>query len=243
MTSQCHSRACETWTISPASPLLRPTVAQAALTWDCVISPMISGERELKRDLGVCELPLSVCAKTKLEQQTHRRDMTKRFFWRSCYAEAEQNAGVRFPSAAPAWNFPHRSTRSHCCHCLPVNGESTPRKNKARAGRCADDATRWGCPSFGGGVALCPLIVRCADSCQEMETASGGVKRLKLLFYVYCRRTGWKRPRFSFVRLSPWKTFEFMAFSSLFLAPREVLRERCDCLRCWNNITSGIMCI
>lgn len=184
---------------------------------------------------------LSVCAKMKLEQQTHRHDMTEVSGIHA--TQSGLNAGVRFPSAATTWNFPHRRIpQSHCCHCLPVNSQSTPRKTKSgRAALMMRHAEVVLALVAGWPFALwLYAVLTAARKWKQQVVEWNGLNSHDIYTICLLMRTGWKRPWF-LCQIEPVKTFggfEFIAFPYCSVPPcfslegkRWVLRDRCGCLR------------
>lgn len=139
MTSQCHSEPARNEQFH--SGLLRPNDCCASSQRDCDFSHDLGGMGELKRDLGVCELP-SHCAQRWSWNNKHTDAIWPKFL---AFATRRSglNAEVGFPSAAPTWNFPYGwIPRSHWFHCLHVNSESTPLENRVR------QCVRWWCDTL-----------------------------------------------------------------------------------------------
>ena len=175
-------RACKKWTIS-----LRPIKAQRLLRklpTGLRFLSWFGRDGRVEKKSGCVWTSLSLCAKMKLEQQTHRRDMTEVSGTSDTQKRTERRGRVSISSADLEFSVrmnPPGHTDSIVCMLT-----ARVLLWKTESGRaCADDSTRWGFHCLGCRVALCPLIVRCADSCQEMETASGWVKQLKLPCHVF----------------------------------------------------------
>lgn len=145
---------------------------------------MIWAGWESWKEIWVCvNFPLTV--RKDEAGTTNTQTRYDRSFWHSQHAEVDWTQRLGFHQQRRLGTFrtdesPGRTDSIVCMLTVRVLLWKTE-----SGSACADDATRWGCPGFGGRVALCPLIVRCADSCQEMETASGWVKWLKLPCHVF----------------------------------------------------------
>lgn len=119
-------RAGNTRTISPR--LIKAGALHKLTTGRLWFLSWFGRDGRVERRSGCARTSLSVRAKMKLGTTNTQTWHEQRFFGVHT-TQSGLNAGVRFPSAT--WNFPHGwIPQSHCCHCLPVNSECTPRKTK-----------------------------------------------------------------------------------------------------------------
>lgn len=211
----------------PQFSLLRPSVAQHH--YGIVISLMIWAGWESWEEIWVCvNSPLSA---RRDEARTTNTDVIWTSFLAFTLDKEGWTQGSGFHQRHQLGTFHTEESPLPLLPLSPRERRGSSSENKVRQVG-ADDATQRACPGFSGRVALCPSIVRCADSCQEMETASGWMRLFKLPCHMFYRPAGedWVEKPQIWSQKNICRTW-IIAFSLLFLA--FPWKFSCKCLLFW----------